>query len=250
MISDPQGTILALFVAFCRMGGCVMVLPGFSSSRVPPQIRLFMAAAVSMAVLPLLWDTIYPKVSAPGAAYIALIFSETVIGVMYGLIARFYTLGLQFAGTVITMMIGFNAPPSQDVLEDTAENQLTNMISFAGLMVLFSLDFHHVVFRAIMESYTILPVGGALDIQRSLITLTDTLGTTMMIMLRLSSPFILYGLMFNVSIGMINKLAQQVPIYFISAPYLLMGGLFMVYLSIAALLRQFSDSFPAVFIGN
>jgi len=69
-------------------------------------------------------------------------------------------------------------------------------------------------------------------------------------MLRLASPFVLYGLMFQISIGFINKLAPQIPIYFISTPYLLMGGLFMLYLTIAALVSQFSNSFLAVFNGH
>ncbi|MDI7863425.1 flagellar type III secretion system protein FliR [Rhizobiaceae bacterium n13] len=250
MITDPQGTILALFIAFCRMGGCVMVLPGFSSARVPSFIRLMVAVAVSMAVLPLLWDTIYPRVSAAGNGYIMLVISETFVGTMFGLIARFYTLGLQFAGSTVAMMIGFNAPGSGDIIEDTAENQLTNMISFAGLMLLFALDFHHVVFRALIDSYNAMPVGGIVDAQKALITLTDTLSATFFIMLRLASPFILYGLLFNVTVGLINKLAPQIPVYFISTPYLLMGGLFMLYLSIAVMVQQFADAFPTVFLGR
>ncbi len=249
MIDDPQGTVLALFVVLCRLGGCIMVLPGFTSARLPVMIRLLTAVAMSMALLPLLWDSIYPRISGDQASYILLIGSETMIGVMYGMIARFFTLGVQFLGTIVTMMIGFNAPPAPDVLEDAAENQLTNLLSFGALMVLFALDFHHVVFRAVVESYTAMPAGTLFDPQKSLITLTDTLVVTTNIMLRLASPFILYGLMFNVSIGVINKLAQQVPIYFISAPYLIMGGLLMLYFSVAAMLRQFSDAFPAVFTG-
>ena len=34
MITDPQGTVLALFAAFCRVGARFMLLPGFSSARV------------------------------------------------------------------------------------------------------------------------------------------------------------------------------------------------------------------------
>lgn len=250
MITDPQGTVLALFLAFCRVGGCMMVLPGFSSARVPPMVRLFASLGLSMAVLPMVWDIVYPRVSGgTQIAYITLILSESVIGVMYGMIARFFTLGLQFTGTVLTQMIGFNAPPAPDVLEDAAENQLTNLISFGGLMVLFAMDFHHLVFRALLESYVQLPVGGDMHIQKLLISLTDTARVTTMIMLRLASPFIIYGLIFNVSIGMINKLAQQIPIYFISTPYLIAGGMFMLYLSIAAMLKQFSDAFPSIFLG-
>ena len=249
MITDPQGTILALFVAFCRVGGCMMVLPGFSSARVPPQVRLFVAVGLSMAVLPMVWDIIYPRVSGSQTTYIYLILSESMIGVMYGMIARFFTLGMQFTGSVLTQMIGFNAPPTPDVLEDAAENQLTNLLSFGGLMVLFAMDFHHMVFRAVLDSYAQMPVGGDMHVQKLLITLTDTVQATTYIMLRLSSPFIIYGLMFNISVGMINKLAQQMPVYFISTPYLIAGGLFMLYLSIAAMLKQFADAFPTIFLG-
>ncbi len=54
-ITDPQGMILALFAAFCRIGACLMVIPGFSTARVPAQVRLLTAVAVSMAILPLMW---------------------------------------------------------------------------------------------------------------------------------------------------------------------------------------------------
>lgn len=250
MIEDPQGTVLALFAAFCRIGGCFLVLPGFSSARVAMQVRLFAAVAVSMAILPLMWDTIYPRVNSPAATYIGLVAVETLIGAVIGLITRYYVLGLQFAGTVLTMMIGFNAPPSPDVIEDTAENQLTNLLSFAGLLLLFLLDFHHVVFKALVDSYATMPMGGDFDAQSALITLTDTLLQTFDIMLRLASPFIIYGLIFNVAVGLVNKLAPQIPIYFISLPYIILGGLFLVYFGISSLLEIFANGFMPVFEGG
>ncbi|MBP1842166.1 flagellar biosynthetic protein FliR [Rhizobium petrolearium] len=247
MITDPQGTILALFLAFCRMGGCIMVLPGFGSARVPAQVRLFLAVALSMAILPVLWDMIYPKASSPDATYIGLIFTEALIGIGYGLIARLYTLSMQFAGAILTMSIGFTAPGGQDILEDASENQLTNLLTLSGLLLLFMMDFHHIVFRALVDSYAATPVGAVIDSQRILITLTDTLRASTMIMLRLASPFLIYGLMFNVAIGFINKLAPQIPVYFISTPFLLMGGLFLLYLSIAAFVRLYVDGFVPIF---
>ncbi|KKX31990.1 MULTISPECIES: flagellar biosynthetic protein FliR [unclassified Rhizobium] len=248
MITDPQGTILALFLAFCRMGACVMVLPGFGSARISTNIRLFLAVAISMAVLPVLWDTIYPRASEPTATYLGLIASETLIGAVYGLIARLYALGLQFAGTIVAMSIGFTAPGGHDVLEDTSENQLTTLLTFSGLLLLFMLDFHHVVFRALVESYAATPVGAIADPQRMLITLTDTLRASTYLMLQLASPFLIYGLMFNVAIGLINKLAPQIPVFFISTPFLLVGGIFLLYLSIAVMIRQFAGGFAPIFL--
>ncbi len=248
MILDPQGTILALFLAFCRMGGCIMTLPGFGSARVATNVRLLLAVAVSIAVLPLLWDVIYPRATAPGATYLGLVFTELLIGVVYGLIARLYTLGMQYAGAIVAMSIGFSAPGGADVLEDTSASQLTSLLSFSAILMLFMLDFHHVVFRALVESYSVTPMGNLVDPQRMLITLTDTLRASTNLMLQLASPFLIYALMFNTAIGMINKLAPQIPVYFISAPFLIAGGLFLLYLSIAALVRQFADGFAPIFL--
>ena len=251
MITDPQGTILALFLAFCRIGACVMVLPGFSSARVPQQVRILIAVALSMAILPVLWDTIYPKASTSStAAYLALVVSESLIGAMYGMMARLYTLGLQLIGTIVSMMIGFSAPGGADIIEDGNETSLSSLIGFCGLMILFIMDFHHYVFRALVDSYSVIPFGGQLQMRATLISFTDTLQSTTYIMLRLASPFLLYGLLFQITVGFVNKLAPQIPVYFVSTPYLLMGGLFMLYLGIARMISQFADAFLGVFNGH
>ncbi|MDQ0419781.1 flagellar biosynthetic protein FliR [Peteryoungia aggregata LMG 23059] len=247
MIADPQGTVLVLFAIFCRIGACIMTLPGFSSARISMTIRFFLAFAVSMAMTPLLFDTIYPRVSAAGSSLVVVIVAELLIGIMYGLVPRFYVLGLQFTGSAISMAIGLNTPGASDVLEDTPDNQMTSLISFAGLLVLFMLDFHHVVFRALVDSYTVMPLGGMPDSQKMLITLTDTLSQTFMIMLRLASPFLIFGLMFNFAVGLVNKLAPQVPVFYISTPYLLLGGLLLVYFTIGAMVMQFGQYFPMIF---
>ena len=247
MIEDPQTLVMALFIAFCRVAGCIMVLPGFSTARVPMTFRLLLAATVSMAMLPLMWDSIYPRVQGGLPVYVLTLGHETFIGVVLGLITRFYAQGLQFLGTVITAMIGLNTPPAGDILEDTSEGQLTNLLTFAGLMVLFMMDFHHQLFLALAQSYNTWPVDGSFDAQKALVTLVDTLAATFAVMLRLASPFILFNVLFNVAIGFINKLAPVVPVYFISTPYQVLGGLLLFYFGVVSLLSLFAEAFGKIF---
>ncbi|WP_288431474.1 flagellar biosynthetic protein FliR [uncultured Agrobacterium sp.] len=247
MISDPQGTVMALFLAFCRIGACLMVMPGFSSARLSMQIRLFLALTLSMALLPLMWDVIYPVAKGDTVTFFRSMLFETMIGAMFGLIAHLYLLGMQFAATIMGMAMSFTGPPAQDVLEDTSESQLASLLTFGVLLVLFLLDFHHVVFKALVESYTSIPISGGITMQRMLISLTDTLVASMNIALRVASPFILYGFLFNVAIGLINKLAPQIPVYFISTPYALALGLLLLYFGITAVVNQFVNGFFTVF---
>lgn len=247
MIEDPQGTVLALFLAFCRIGGCFMVLPGFSSFRVPLQIRLFLAVAVSMALLPALWDTIYPNVQGGSVTYILLVGAELFIGVTLGLVARFIVVSLQYAGTVMSMAIGFNSSPSSGVIENEPEGPLTAMITFTALAILFLTDFHHMIIASLVRSYGFMPMATGFEPRLALMTLTDTLANAFMLVLRLASPFMVYGLIFNLSIGMVNKLAPQIPVYFISIPFILAGGLILFYFGSQTFFTLFTDGFADLF---
>lgn len=249
MIGDPEGTVLALFAAFCRIGSCIMVLPGFSSFRVPVQIRLLLAVAVSMALLPVMWDSIYPEVQGGGSLYIYLVGTEMLIGVTMGLIARYIVLALQFAGTGMSMAIGFNALPGSGLVENEAEGSITALISFTALFVLFLSDFHHLVIASLVRSYSFMPLGTDFDPRMALMTLTDTLAGAFMLALRLASPFLVYGLIFNLSIGMVNKLSPQIPVYFISIPFILFGGLILFYFGSRSFFTLFIAGFDPLYLG-
>lgn len=249
MITDPEGTLLALFATFCRIGGCFMVLPGISTARVSLRIRLFLSIAISIAIIPLMWEPIYAATRVGNSAYIVLIAGETFIGVTLGLIARFITLGLQFSGAALSASIGFNAAPTAAILQNEAQGAITNLITVTAIVLLFISDFHHLVIQTIVNSYEFMPIGTGFQVRMALVTLTDTLSETFLLMLRLASPFIVYGLIFNLAIGMVNKLAPQIPIYFISIPFILAGGLLLLYFGIVNYLTLFMDGFIQIFQG-
>lgn len=249
MIADPEGTVLALFAAFCRIGGCFMALPGFSSARIPMQIRLFISIAISLAILPLMWDVLYTQTQVDTSTYLVLIAGELFIGVTLGLIARYITLGLQFAGAAMSAAIGFNGQPSAGIIESDPQSDITTIIAFTAILLLFLGDFHHLVIATLVNSYEFMPMGRGFEVQMALVSITDTLSETFMLILRLASPFIIYGLVFNLAIGMVNKLAPQIPIYFISIPFIVTGGLILLYLGISDFLVLFLDGFMQIFRG-
>ncbi|MBA5723541.1 flagellar biosynthetic protein FliR [Candidatus Liberibacter sp.] len=249
MIDNPYVAMMSLFLVFCRVGSCVMILPGFSTTYVTMQVRLYIAITISIVLLPFLWDMVYPQAadSRLGASYLKLIAIELLLGFMYGFLARGYTLGLQFLGGVISNAIGLNVQPGAGILESNPETSITSFISVIGFLALLAMDFHHQIFHALVKSYTVTPLGGKVNLGASLASLVDTLRLTFSIMLRLSSPFLLFCVTFNIAIGFLNKLVPQIPIYFISTPYMVGLGCFFLYLSIEIMIYQLSHSFRNMF---
>ena len=63
--------------------------------------------------------------------------------------------------------------------------------------------------------------------------------------LQVCSPFLVFGITINFVFGILNKLAPQIPVYFISAPFVIGGGLLLLYFLsddiLAIFIFQFSD---------
>lgn len=238
-----QTAILAAFLAFCRIGACMMVMPGFSSARVPMQVRLFTAVAVTMALLAFLWDRIFPFVDARPSILAPMIVSELLVGGLIGALTRLYMEAMRFIGTAIAMLMGFNSMGGTAIEEADPQGPLAALISLSALLLLFVFDFHLEVIRALVASYSIAPVDVFFNPQSALIDVADTVSESFFLVLRLGSPFIAYAILVNLTIGFVNKLTPQIPIYFISLPFVVAGGLILFYFAFSTMLSLFADGF-------
>jgi flagellar biosynthetic protein FliR len=238
-----EGTILAGFLALCRIGACMMLMPGLSSVRVPVQVRLFTAIAVTMALLAFLWDRIYPFVDARPSVLAPIIVSELLIGGLIGALTRLYMEAMRFIGTAIAMLMGFNSMGGTAIEEPDPQGPLAALISLSALLLLFVFDFHLEIVRALVASYSIAPVNVFFNPQSALVDVADTVSESFFLVLRLGSPFIAYAILVNLTIGFVNKLTPQIPIYFISLPFVVAGGLILFYFAFSTMLSLFADGF-------
>jgi flagellar biosynthetic protein FliR len=71
----------------------------------------------------------------------------------------------------------------------------------------------------------------------------DTLSGSFLIVLQITGPFILFALLFNLALGLINKLVPQIPVYFVSSPFVAAGGLVLLQFLIKPTLALFVAAF-------
>ncbi|MBO6718594.1 MAG: flagellar type III secretion system protein FliR [Rhizobiaceae bacterium] len=245
-----ENAVLAAFLAFCRIGGCFMLMPGLASIRVPTNVRLFVAMAVSLVLLVLMWENFAAVVDTRPAILAPIVVSELLVGALIGLMARFYLLALQFMATAISMLSGFGAMPGNGIEEPDPQTPMASIISLSALVLLFALDFHHLIIEALVASYELAPLATPFDPQGALTDLADTLSEAFFVVLRLGSPFVAYAILVNLAAGLINKLSPQIPVYFVSLPFVIAGALILAYFSFGTLLSLFADSFAPTTIAR
>ena len=88
-----------------------------------------------------------------------------------------------------------------------------------------------------------MPITEPFAAEFGLARLADAFSSTFILALQISSPFIVYALIINLMVGIANKLMPQIPVYFISMPFVLAGGLLLLYFTIGESLRLFMAGF-------
>lgn len=232
--------ILAAILVFARVGACLMVMPGISSARVPLSVRLFLSLACALAVLPLVlqqFETVLK--GAQPWTLLRFLVAEMLIGVLIGILARIYFWALQFMCSAIAMAIGFSGAPSDAIVESQPEAVIATIITFSALFLFFVTDMHLELFRALLTSYAVIPMSASFRLDAAMVDMTDALSNAFIATLRIAAPFIVFAILVNLAIGLVNKLTPTIPVYFISMPFVLGGGLVLLYFLLPELLRFF-----------
>jgi flagellar biosynthesis protein FliR len=238
--------VLAAFVLFCRIGACLMLMPGFSSPRIPANVRLFIAFAITLALTPLLSGAIEKRLNdAAPTAIVLILASELLIGALIGFLGRIFFGALETLGFAIATAIGVASPLTASTDENEPLPAIVALITLGATVLLFVTDLHWEVLRGLVESYFALPVSGEFNVQFNLMQVSLCLTKSFFLALRISSPFIVYSLIVNLAIGLAAKLTPQIPVYFITVPGVIAGGLFLLYATCKQFLELFNAGFSA-----
>jgi flagellar biosynthetic protein FliR len=249
VIDIGPDTVIAAFAIFCRVGACLMVAPGFSNSQVPTRIRLYLAIAVSLALSPMLLADVKPLLADAGVAkLLGVFFGELARGLLIGLIARLLFMALQFIAVGITQLIGLSAMPGAE-LPDQQEPALATLFSIGTATLMFVTGLHAELIRGLVDSYRALPPGAGLAVRPALAEIADKGGAAFLAALRIGAPFIAYSVLVNFAVGVTNKLVPQIPVYFIATPFVMLGGLFLLLLSLHDVMSYFIATLDTWFGG-
>jgi len=223
-----------------------MVAPGFSSSEIPTQIRLFVAFAATLALAPLLLDKV-PAAALGDDPVVTLraIAIETLIGGMIGFLARIFFAALETLASAAAQMLGFNNPFGVQIEAGETLAPLATLISLAAVTLMFITDLHWELLRGLAASYDVMPVGADFSPRFALRQVADALGESFRLTLRIASPYVIYALIVNLALALINRLTPQIQIVFVAAPFVVAGALALLYATIKPALEAFLLGFGA-----
>jgi flagellar biosynthesis protein FliR len=234
----------AFMLTFARIGAMVMLLPGLGESNIPVRIKLAIALLLTLIILPLHRADYHIDMGSI-ASVLTLMMYEIFIGILLGATARVTLSALQVAGAVIAQQIGLGFVTSVDPTQGEQGVLIGNFLTLLGVTLLFATDSHHLVIAALNDSYNIFSPGESVASGDIAALATRAFTAAFRIGLQLSAPFLVFGLVFNIGLGVLARLMPQMQVYFVGVPLSIFAG----FLIFAAVLTTMMGTYMEYFIG-
>jgi len=228
------------YVILLRIGAMLALLPLFGEMSIPTRVRLGLALAFTLVVLPAVGGDLPPPGSP--APLLALTLSEVAAGLAFGIFLRLFVLALQTAGSMAAQSsslsqlfgAGAGAEPSP---------AMSHLLVSGGLALAAALGLHVRIAAYMIESYALIPAGAALDPSLLLDAGVAEVGRAFALAFSLAAPFVAAALLYNVTLGVINRAMPQLAVIFIGAPALTAGGLALFLLAAPVMLSVWVQAF-------
>ena len=232
-------------LVFARVGSMVMLLPGLGESNIPVRIKLGIALLLALIILPLHRGAYQIDMQSINPLLIMMIH-EIVVGIVLGATARVTLSALQVGGSVIAQQMGLGFVTSVDPTQGQQGVLIGNFLTMLGVTLLFATDSHYLVIAALNDSYNIFSPGDLTPSGDIAALATRAFAAAFKIGMQLSAPFLVFGLVFNVGLGVLARLMPQMQVYFVGVPLSILAGFLIFSLVLVAMMGTFLNYFNGV----
>ena len=239
--------VFAFLLVFCRIGGAMLIMPGFGETFVSPRIRLMIALVITLVTAPVVVGTL-PALPDQVGDLVLLVVGEIFVGVFIATIVRLLTAALATAGTVIAFVSGLASALAFNPLLSDQGSLPSAFLTLLGIILIFATNLHHLMLLAVFDSYSLFVPGVAPELGDVAMLIGRTVADSFALGLQLAAPFMVVGFIFYVLIGLLARLMPQMQVFFIAIPMQILLGFFVFSIVLSSVMLWFLERFQASLI--
>lgn len=197
-------TVIAYLLAMTRCIAWLAVAPPFGTRLIPVQVKLGLAAALTIAVGPRLEATDVPLDTLP---LIAAILGQVAVGLALGFFGVLVLGAFQAAGSAIDLFAGFTLAQVYDPMSGAGASVFGRLYQLVATTILFGTGGHLLLVRGFLLSFKAAPLDRLVIGEAGLLTMH--LGTFMVAAFEIAAPVLAAMFLAEVVLGLLTRAAPQ-----------------------------------------
>ncbi len=223
-----------------RVATFVYIAPFFGMNNTPNRVKIGFSALLAIV----LFQTIQPKEVLEYSGVIGfaiIVLKEGITGLLIGYAANICNSIIVFSGKVIDMEIGLAMANMYDPTTKSQSGLTGTMYNYFIMMLLIVTNMHHYILRALVDTYQIIPVNGAVfDWEHLMGSMVMYMTDMMAIGFRIALPIFACSMILSCILGIMAKVASQMNMFAVGMQIKILLGLGIMFLTVV-LIPNISD---------
>lgn len=218
-----------------RVASFVYIAPFFGMNNTPNRVKIGLSVFTSI----ILYQVMMPKnpLEYSGVIEFAIIvLKEGITGLLIGFAANICNSIVLLSGKIIDMEIGL---AMMDVFDPSSNQQVAitgQFYNYLIMMLLIITNMHHYILRALIDSFQVVPVNGAVfQWDHLLETMITYMADLMVIGFRIVLPVFAVSMILNCILGVMAKVAPQMNMFAVGIQLKILLGFTIMFLTISLL---------------
>ena len=227
-------------MASCRVIGVVWFAPVLCSASVPRRIRIGIALALTLGLLPAIphVDVLPMSIWQTSAA----IAGEVVFGITLGLCANLVFVAAHWAGEMAGQQMGFTLSGLIDPQSGSQGSVVGDFYLILATVVFLLINGHHALIRGLQGTFESLPLM-SVSLNRNLLDVfVGLLQSATVLSLQLAAPLLLTMLIVDIAIGVMSRVVPQMNVMIMAMSVRSAVGLVVLLLLGALTVKAFGSA--------
>jgi flagellar biosynthetic protein FliR len=214
-------------VVFLRVGPVISLFPGIGESTVSLRVKLALALAFTVICTPAVAPYL-TGLSLPGSGFAWIAVTETTVGLIIGIGVRLLLLAMQTAGSIAAQATSL--AQILGAAGTTPMPAMGHLLALGAIALAMLLGLHVRVAEMVIATYRVFPVGAMPDAAAVSQWGIAQVAGAFSLAFTLAAPFVIVSVLYNLTLGIINRAMPQMMVVFVGAPVITLGGLLMLFL--------------------
>jgi flagellar biosynthesis protein FliR len=243
-LNIPLDAFYGVLLIFLRVASIIFSAPILDTTSIPVVFKAGLAFAVSILLLPTVAVTATIK-DLTLLTFVIGVVSEIAIGITIGLSVKLLFAGIQLAGQIAGYQMGLAVANVVDPASSMQIPLLAQFYNLTAMLVFLAINAHHMFFKALVDSYRIIPPL-SVHIGPRLVGMMMQLGGNMFeIAIKVGAPLIAVMLVVSVGLGLVARTVPQIQIFIVAMPLQILIGLVIMIIVAPYLTAYLVDLFSS-----
>lgn len=235
----------ALILITIRMFCFFIIVPVFFPSGTPSAVKVGLTLVMAYILIPGIDYSAINTINN-NMPFVINCLNEAVAGLTLGFITNLCFISVRIAGNLIDFSIGFSMMTMFDPTSSSNTTLLEHLLYWISVVVFFVVDGHHMLIKALMDSFSVIKVGQFFLSQNSINIIIEVFIQYFAIALKIAIPIVLIIFITDLTMGLVSRTVPQLNIMILGLPIKILVGLGVFCFALPIFLRIIENSFYGI----